>query len=282
MQRANLLSQSMSSVAPIILIHGLFGHLNDPAILSAFGNREVHAPDQIGYGALRDADTSSLTLVDQVDRLATFVRENELAPAHLVGHSVGGAVAVLVASAFSDLVASVVSVEGNFTMEDAFWSAEIAKKPLEEVEGIVEEYFAAPDAWIAATGVPINDWTSALAISWLKNQPASTIKAQAAAVVEATSDPAYLESVRQMLDSDMPFHLIAGERSASGWGVPDWVRQRADSDITIRGAGHLMMVENPSAFARSAVAALGPNGGLFSAPPFADRAEGSLDGFGER
>ncbi|WP_428942794.1 alpha/beta fold hydrolase [Xanthomonas oryzae] len=41
---------------------------------------------------------------------------------HLVGHSVGGAVSALVCSLYPELVASFTSVEGNFTLKDAFWS----------------------------------------------------------------------------------------------------------------------------------------------------------------
>lgn len=36
--------------SPIVLVHGLFGHLADPNILAAFGNADVHAPDLRGYG----------------------------------------------------------------------------------------------------------------------------------------------------------------------------------------------------------------------------------------
>jgi hypothetical protein len=33
---------------PIVLVHGLFGNLQDSRILSAFGQVDVHAPDLIG------------------------------------------------------------------------------------------------------------------------------------------------------------------------------------------------------------------------------------------
>jgi len=34
--------------APILLIHGLFGSLSDPALLSCFGSTSVLAPDLLG------------------------------------------------------------------------------------------------------------------------------------------------------------------------------------------------------------------------------------------
>ncbi|MGD3046034.1 hypothetical protein, partial [Xanthomonas oryzae] len=36
--------------SPIVLVHGLFGHLADPNILAAFGNADVRSPDLRGYG----------------------------------------------------------------------------------------------------------------------------------------------------------------------------------------------------------------------------------------
>ncbi len=247
----------MSSLAsaPVVLIHGLFGHLNDKQILGAFGDTPVYAPDLIGYGSLANrttpggTDIAGLTLRDQAKNIVKYIRRNELGPVHLVGHSVGGAIAVLIASDYPDLVASLTSVEGNFTIEDAFWSAQLADKPDSEVEAIIDLYRSDPDAWIGDAGVPINEWTHALAVSWLGNQPPSTIQAQARAVVSATSTDIYLGLVRMLLKSAMPFHLIAGERSRSGWNVPDWVRDLATSDTIIANSGHLMMAEDPQAFA---------------------------------
>ena len=172
---APLLESAVQSVAaPIVLIHGLFGHLQDSRILDGFGGREVHAPDLVGYGSLREEDTSSLTLDDQANRIARYVGEHDLERVNLVGHSVGGAVAILVASSFPEIVATLTSVEGNFTLEDAFSSAHLAMKPDEEVEEIIGEYRNDPDAWFAGAGVPINEWTQGLAVSWLNNQPPST------------------------------------------------------------------------------------------------------------
>lgn len=235
---------------PIVLLHGLFGSLSDPKILAAFGSTEVHAPDLIGYGCNRDADTSNLTLLDQARHVAGFIARLGTGTVHLVGHSVGGAVSVLVARHFPELVETLTSVEGNFTLKDAFWSGQIAVKADEEVARVISGYEADPDAWIAGAGVGIDDWTSSLARSWLANQPASTIKAQAKAVVAATGQADYLEAIRDLMQS-MPVYLIAGRLSAEGWDVPDWANDSCAARINITGTGHLMMAENPPAFARA-------------------------------
>lgn len=249
---------------PIVLIHGLFGHLNDNRIIQAFGDVPVYAPDLVGYGSLANRETTGLTLQDQAKHIAKYIRTNKLGSVHLVGHSIGGVIAVLVASNYPELVASLTSVEGNFTIDDAFWSAQLAEKPDHEVEAIIDLYRSDPEAWFEDMGVPINSWTEELAVNWIQNQPAATIQAQARAAVSATTTDIYLGFVRMLVKSDTPVHLIAGQRSESGWNVPDWVRKLATSDITIPDTGHMMMAEDPQAFAD---AVLGAVRGLPAAAP---------------
>lgn len=76
---------------------------------------------------------------------------------HLVGHSVGGAVSVVFAALYPERVASITSFEGNFTLKDAFWSAQIAKKDVVEVQSIVDSYKKDIGAWISGADVAPSD-----------------------------------------------------------------------------------------------------------------------------
>lgn len=239
----------MRKESPIVLVHGLFGSLNDPMILEQFGAREMHAPDLLGYGALSAHDMDGVTLDNQADRIADYIVQAGLARAHVVGHSIGGAIAVLFAARYPEFMASLTSVEGNLTLKDAFWSEQLAAKPLSEVEKILEGYRRNPQAWIADAGVPINTWTAHLAEQWLANQPARTIHAQAAAVVSATRQRRYLDTFNSLLQSPLSVNLIAGSRSSSEWDVPAWVNDSCSLRINMPGTGHLMMAENPASFA---------------------------------
>jgi pimeloyl-ACP methyl ester carboxylesterase len=235
---------------PLLLIHGLFGRLSDPNILSAFGDREVFAPDLLGYGENREVDTSKLALADQADHVAAWLRGQYVKPVHVVGHSIGGAVAMLLADRHPDLCASVTSIEGNFTLKDAFWSARIAQTPLAEVETIIAGYQADVPAWLRGAGAEPAAWAVEVAISWLHNQPASTIKAEAQAVVAATTPPSYLEAVKRIFESK-PVYLIAGARARAGWDVPSWALEMAAGYSEIADTGHLMMLEKPQEFAQA-------------------------------
>ena len=79
----------------LVLIHGLFGHLNYPELHGGFNQARILAPDLIGYGQNREADTTGMLLEDQTLHIIETIETRCSAPVHLLGHSVGGAVAMI-------------------------------------------------------------------------------------------------------------------------------------------------------------------------------------------
>lgn len=169
---------------------------------------------------------------------------------HLIGHSVGGAVAALFADRHPDRVASLVSVEGNFTLADAFWSAKVARMTVEQVDQMLAASRADPASWLRDAGVIPNRRRLALARRWLGHQPASTVQAMARAVVNTTGRVAYARTLRGVF-ARTPVYLVAGERSRDGWNVPTWANSATRGISVIPHAGHLMMVEDPRRFAET-------------------------------
>jgi pimeloyl-ACP methyl ester carboxylesterase len=165
----------------------------------------------------------------------------------VVGHSAGGVVAYLFAHTYPDLVASVVSVEGNFTLKDAFWSAAIARMPEAEVKAMLDRFRNDRAAWLAQDGIAATPETLGAAAAALSQQPASTVRAMARAVVETTSPPRY-EALLRTVFSRTPVHLVAGERSRVGWDTPPWALEQAAGVTVMPAVGHLMTWENPSGF----------------------------------
>ena len=236
---------------PILLVHGLFGHQRTPRILAAFGTNAVFVPDMLGYGVHRGTLLTGVPLIEQARHVVRYMDENGLGKVHLVGHSVGGAISALIAIHWPDRLASYITVEGNFTLKDAFWSKSISQKSEQEVEDILATYQADPVAWFKNAGVPSSPWSDALAVEWLENQPAATIKAQATAVVQATESAEYLQRLEQVFRSDLPVNLIAGARASAGWDTPVWANQYCAMRINMPGVGHLMMAEAPEAYAKA-------------------------------
>jgi lipase len=75
---------------PVVLLHGLIGSLDDPAIAAALHPRLVFSPSLLGYGANADTAPATITLANQVEYVAQLVRTKfGDGRFHLVGHSVG-------------------------------------------------------------------------------------------------------------------------------------------------------------------------------------------------
>jgi len=137
----------------IVLLHGLIGTLSATRIVESFADCTVFAPDLLGYGDQAKGADVAWTIEDQVRHVGRYLRLNAAGPAHVVGHSVGGAVGVLLAAEYPELVSSLTSVEGNMTLDDAFWSAGIASKPLVEVESMLDDFRSDIDSWLTDAGI---------------------------------------------------------------------------------------------------------------------------------
>lgn len=239
-------------IDPIVLCHGLFGSLSDQTLLAPFSEYRVLAPDLLGYGNYKSNPHCPVSLIDQAEHVLAFMDRNAVERANVVGHSVGGAVATLLSTRHPERVTSLVSVEGNMTPPDAFWSANLAKKSIEEIQLMVDSYRADVAGWIAGAGVKATPESIRIATDWIDNQPAETLKAQARAVVEATSETSgFLQQLEAQLSSGLEIHLIAGSNSRDGWHVPTNIEVAAKTVTLIPDCGHLMMLQSPRKFAET-------------------------------
>ncbi|MCG7374114.1 alpha/beta fold hydrolase [Pseudomonas luteola] len=131
--------------APVIFINGLIGTLKCQQIEQALAGRPCAAPDLLGYGSLAGVVAASIDIAAQVEHLAQWLGQRfGQRKVHLVGHSVGGVVAYLFALRYPQRVLSLISVEGNFSLKDAFWSSAVARAPADEVEAMLAVYQAQP------------------------------------------------------------------------------------------------------------------------------------------
>lgn len=236
---------SAAGQAPVIFINGLIGTLKCHIIEQALAGRPCAAPDLLGYGSVA---ADSIDIAAQVEHLEQWIGQQfGERKVHLVGHSVGGVVAYLFALHYPRRVLSLISVEGNFSLKDAFWSSSVARLPSHEVAAMLAGYRAQPLTWLARSGLDGEPALLNRAAQWLEHQPASTLQAMARSVVAVTGSSDYPQKL-QALFARMPVRLLAGEQSLAGWDVPIWAQKMAGGVSIMPGCGHLMMLEDPAGF----------------------------------
>lgn len=244
------------SASTVVFVHGLIGSLQVPDLLQYFPAGRALAPDLLGYGSQRDVAPDEITVSGQVEYLRRTIDEHVGAePVHLVGHSVGGLVVMLFAHAYPERVKGIVNVEGNFTLNDAFWSASVARMHRGEAESMLAGFRSDPEGWLGGSGIAASPRETDVARRWLDQQPATTVQAMARTVLAESGVPEYMEKLREVF-ARHPVHLVCGERSETGWDVPAWARTQAASYTVLPGTGHLMMLERPAEFAAAVRGAL--------------------------
>ena len=231
----------------IVFVHGLFQGFSHFRELAFPAPARILVLDLMGYGEHK-GESAPTTIRPQVEHVLAELDRLGVARATLVGQSVGGAVSMLVAASHPERVSAVVNVEGNFTLADAFWSSNVAAQPPHEVAAMLDGFRNAPATWLKSQGIdPTPErlvWTDRMFAA----QPPSSLQGLAKAVVEATARPEYLRRIEAVLDAEIPLHLVAGERSRSGWAVPDSFARRATSFTIQPGVGHMMSIEDPQGF----------------------------------
>ena len=235
----------------LLMIHGLVGSLDyfDPA--SRLAGATVETCDLLGYGTFGNVLPGQLTLETQVEHVAERIRALGRTGVWVLGHSMGGAIALLLADRHAGLVEGLINVEGNFTLKDAFWSSVIVAKPPEEWRDEYMNMQRDIAGWLERCGVRPTPQRVQWGEHLLANQPADTVYAMSKALLTQPGRPSYLEAASRIVERGVPVHLIAGERSAAAWDVPDFVRAAAKSYTVIPDVGHIMMLEKPDEFCKT-------------------------------
>ncbi|MCV2402282.1 alpha/beta hydrolase [Marinomonas sp. C2222] len=236
----------MTEDESLVMIHGLLGSLSYFEPTKYLSGMTTYLPDMYCYGDSSCLD--NLSLQDQADYIEKVIMEDTKQPVWLLGHSVGGAVAVLLASKAPNLVKGIISVEGNFTLNDAFWCQKIANMDSEAWSIEYDRMRSSPENWLKESDIAVTPERAAWANEILNYQTALSIQKVAKAVISSTGSADYESKLESLKNSKIPMHLIAGEFSVEGWDVPKSFMGTAVSSTIMEKAGHMMMLEQPKAF----------------------------------
>ncbi|WP_328843542.1 alpha/beta fold hydrolase [Streptomyces sp. NBC_00258] len=113
---------------PLVFLHGFGSTKEDYADVvhqTALADRPVLAYDAPGCGDSTCADLTAVSIPFLVSVAERVLRARQIDRFHVVGHSMGGLTALLLADGDPGRVASFTNIEGNIAPEDCFLSRQI-------------------------------------------------------------------------------------------------------------------------------------------------------------
>lgn len=128
---------------PIVFLHGFGSTKEDYADIIRQANLNdypflAYDAPACGETSCSDADKVSIAfLVKTAIAVLEYVKIDEF---HLVGHSMGGLTALMLANQFPDRVLSFIDIEGNIAPEDCFLSRQIVEHPADNPNDFFERF----------------------------------------------------------------------------------------------------------------------------------------------
>lgn len=129
--------------APIVFLHGFGSTKEDYADIVRYAEFAGHpfvAYDAPGCGETYCADLSKICIPFLVDTALAVLDRAGVERFHLVGHSMGGLTALMLAHQHPERVLSFTDIEGNIAPEDCFLSRQIVDYPREDAERFFDDF----------------------------------------------------------------------------------------------------------------------------------------------
>ncbi len=130
---------------PIVFLHGFGSTKEDFADIvrfRQFDDRPVIAFDSPGCGASECDDMSTISIPFLQETAERVINHYGISKFHLVGHSMGGLAALLLAHHKPSAVLSFTNVEGNLHSEDCFLSRQVVEHAEQDSEQFMAEFVA--------------------------------------------------------------------------------------------------------------------------------------------
>ncbi|QEL55654.1 alpha/beta fold hydrolase [Chromobacterium paludis] len=233
--------------APLIMLHGLgcASSFDYPRLMAEPGlaGRRALLVDLLGHGFSDKPEDFSYTPRAQAQTLAQWIEHLDLRGFDLFGHSMGGSVAIELATLMPGRIRHVVLAEPNLDSGGGTYSRAIA------AWGEADYVARGHGASIAAFGANNPNWAGSMAV-------ASPLAVHRAAKGLIEGSPVSWRDQLQALS--MPRCIIFGERS-----LPDpdteWLPRHGIATRIVPDAGHSLAWDSPAGFAAAIASTLKAN-----------------------
>ncbi|KAH7084251.1 Alpha/Beta hydrolase protein [Paraphoma chrysanthemicola] len=133
----------LTSKPPILFLHGFGSCKEDLADISIHPDLQQYgylAYDAPGCGHTKSSDVSRTSISFLVATAEAVMSHFEISQFHIMGHSMGGLTALLLAHRHPDRVLSFVDIKGNLAPEDCFLSRQIFSFPASDPDAFLDAF----------------------------------------------------------------------------------------------------------------------------------------------
>ncbi len=197
-------------------------------------------PDIPGFGQSEAPEGDDHRIESMAGAMEAVATSLGLDKVHVIAHSMGGAVALLLASSPAITVLSLASAEGNLVTEDALMSSKVSRLK----EHVFERVWS---KWLTMVREFLGPEPSRQHDLFLEDLGATGPRVIHRASTDCWAVTSSGELGSRFLELDCPRIYLIGEKSLKGRTVPEPVAQAGVCVVTIPGAGHFTM-ENHQVF----------------------------------
>jgi pimeloyl-ACP methyl ester carboxylesterase len=222
---------------PIVFLHGFGSTKEDYADIAhypALGGRPVIAYDAPGCGDTCCANLSKVSIPFLVATAKAVLAHFGVDRFHLVGHSMGGLTALMLAHESPQRIASFIDIEGNVAPEDCFLSRQAGDYPSADTQSFFDDFIERN--WHSPY------YSAALYASNLRhNVRADAVRGIFTSMVELSD---HGDLMAKFLSLPFPRMFMYGEQNASLSYLPHMLRNGVQL-AEIPHCGHFPMYSNP-------------------------------------
>jgi pimeloyl-ACP methyl ester carboxylesterase len=222
---------------PVVFLHGFGSTKEDYADFSRypmFAEYPFIAYDAPGFGETTCHDLSQVSIPFLANTARALFHRLGVERFHLIGHSMGGLTALLLAQEELSRVLSLISIEGNMAPEDCFFSRQIFTRPASDPDAFLDDFIR------RIGSLPL--YSCALYAANLRHKVRSNVvRGIFASMVELSDNGDLME---RFLSLPAPRMFVYGEQNAHLSYLPR-LQANGVKLARISYSGHFPMYSNP-------------------------------------
>jgi pimeloyl-ACP methyl ester carboxylesterase len=222
---------------PLVFLHGFGSTKEDYADViqqPALADRPILAYDAPGCGATTCSDVTGVSIPFLVSVASEVLRARQIGRFHIIGHSMGGLTALILANRDPTKIVSFINIEGNLAPEDCFLSRQIISHATDDPNSFLAEF--TERAWNSSSFASIF-----YASSLLHKVRADAVRPIFESMVQLSDHGQLLE---RFLALPLPKMIMYGEQNNTLSYLPR-LAQNGVELAEISHSGHFPMYSNP-------------------------------------